>query len=347
MDGMMKTAVMTAPREIRILERPVPRIQSDEVLVRLEHVGICGSDLHYFEHGRIGDFVVEYPFVLGHEAAGTVVETGRDVLGLKVGERVALEPGIPCGVCDFCLSGKYNLCDEVRFFATPPIDGVFQEYVAHKAAYSFKLPDSVSTLEGALIEPLAVGFHAANQSDPKPGQSAIVYGAGCIGLMTMMALRAKGIEDICVVDVVPVRLQKAMQLHATWVVDASKSEASPVYQSSSTWKGFDIAVDTSGAQSAIDNAVQVLKKGATLVFVGYSRAGRMDLPLSAALNKELQFKTVFRYRNIYPMAIEAVASGEIHPADIVTDFFDFTDIQTAMEKSILEKTRIVKSVIRF
>ena len=163
MEGTMKTAVMTDIMQVEIQERPIPQPKDDEVLVKVEYVGICGSDLHYYESGRIGDFVVKPPFVLGHEAGGTVVEVGANVKNLKVGDRVAMEPGKTCGQCEFCKSGKYNLCEDVVFFATPPVDGVFQEYVAHEEGLCFKLPDNVSTLEGALIEPLAVGMHAARQ----------------------------------------------------------------------------------------------------------------------------------------------------------------------------------------
>ena len=157
MEGTMKVAVMNGIGEMGYTERPIPAPKADEVLVKLEYVGICGSDMHYYETGRIGDYVVEPPFVLGHEPGGVVVEVGADVTHLKAGDRVALEPGKTCGKCKFCREGKYNLCPDVVFFATPPVDGVFQEYVAHEADLCFKLPDNVSTLEGALIEPLAVG----------------------------------------------------------------------------------------------------------------------------------------------------------------------------------------------
>lgn len=159
----MDVAIMTDIRKIEWTKRPVPEPKDDEVLVKVNHVGVCGSDLHYFEHGKIGPFVVKPPFVLGHECGGTVVKLGKDVKHLKVGDKVALEPGKTCGKCEQCRSGFYNLCPDVIFFATPPIDGVFQDYVAHEANLCFKLPPNMDTLEGALIEPLSIGFHAANQ----------------------------------------------------------------------------------------------------------------------------------------------------------------------------------------
>ena len=219
MDGKMKVAIMTGIGKMDYTMRDIPTPKDDEVLVKLEYVGICGSDLHYYEAGRIGNFIVEPPFVLGHESGGTVVEVGKAVKHLKVGDRVALEPGKTCGKCEFCRTGRYNLCPDVQFFATPPVDGVFQEYVAHEADLCFKLPDNVSTMEGALIEPLAVGFHAANQGGAHAGQTAVVMGAGCIGLVSMMALKAMGVSKVYVVDVMPKRLEKAMKLGATGVIN--------------------------------------------------------------------------------------------------------------------------------
>ena len=208
MNETMKVAVMEGIGKMGYTQRPIPAPKADEVLVKLEYVGICGSDMHYYETGAIGDYVVKPPFVLGHEPGGTVVGVGSHVTHLKVGDKVALEPGKTCGHCEFCRQGKYNLCPDVVFFATPPVDGVFQEYVAHEAALCFKLPENVSTLEGALIEPLAVGFHAANQGGAHAGQTAVVMGAGCIGLVSMMALKAEGVSRVYVVDVMAKRLKR-------------------------------------------------------------------------------------------------------------------------------------------
>ena len=224
MEGKMKVAVMNGIGKMGFTERDIPTPKDDEVLVKLDYVGICGSDLHYYESGAIGDYVVEPPFVLGHEPGGVVVEVGKDVKHLKVGDKVALEPGKTCGHCEFCKQGKYNLCPDVVFFATPPVDGVFQEYVAHEADLCFKLPENVSTLEGALIEPLAVGFHAAIQGDAHLGQKAVVMGAGCIGLVSMMALKARGVSEVYVVDIMEKRLEKALELGATGVINGAKED---------------------------------------------------------------------------------------------------------------------------
>lgn len=346
MEGKMKVAVMLGIGKMGFEEREIPKVKDDEVLVKLEYVGICGSDLHYYETGAIGDYVVEPPFVLGHEPGGTVVEVGKNVKHLKVGDRVALEPGKTCGHCEFCKTGRYNLCSDVVFFATPPVDGVFQEYVAHEAELCFKLPDNVSTLEGALIEPLAVGFHAAIQGDAHLGQKAVVMGAGCIGLVSMMALKARGVSEVYVVDIMEKRLEKALELGATGVINGAKEDVLERVKELTDGAGMDLVIETAGTEITTRQAIHMAKKGSNIVLVGYSKTGEMTLPMSLVLDKELIFKTVFRYRHIYPMAIDAVAAGKVNLKGIVTDVFRLDEAQKAMDYSVNNKADIVKAVIR-
>lgn len=344
--GKMKVAVMNGIGKMGFVEREIPQPKENEVLVKLEYVGICGSDLHYYETGAIGNYVVEPPFVLGHEPGGVVVEVGENVTHLKVGDRVALEPGKTCGHCEFCKEGKYNLCPDVVFFATPPVDGVFQEYVAHEADLCFKLPENVSTLEGALIEPLAVGFHAAIQGDAHLGQKAVVMGAGCIGLVSMMALKARGVSEVYVVDIMEKRLEKALELGATGVINGMKENVAARVDELTAGRGMDLVVETAGTEVTTRQAIEIAKKGSNIVLVGYSKSGEMTLPMSLVLDKELTFKTVFRYRHIYPMAIEAVASGKVNLKGIVTDIFTLDEAQKAMDYSVNNKADIVKAVIK-
>lgn len=346
MNGKMKVAVMNGIGKMGFEERDIPQPRADEVLVKLEYVGICGSDLHYYETGAIGDYVVEPPFALGHEPGGVVVEVGANVQHLKVGDRVALEPGKTCGHCEFCKQGKYNLCPNVVFFATPPVDGVFQEYVAHEADLCFKLPENVSTLEGALIEPLAVGFHAAIQGDAHLGQKAVVMGAGCIGLVSMMALKARGVSEVYVVDIMEKRLEKAMELGATGVINGAKEDVLERVQRLTDEKGMDLVIETAGTEITTRQAIHMAKKGSNIVLVGYSKSGEMNLPMSLVLDKELTLKTVFRYRHIYPMAIDAVATGKVNLEGIVTDIFTLDEVQKAMDYSVHNKADIVKAVIK-
>lgn len=346
MEGKMKAAVMLGIGKMGFEERDIPKVKENEVLVKLEYVGICGSDLHYYETGAIGDYVVEPPFVLGHEPGGMVVEVGKNVKNLRVGDRVALEPGRTCGHCEFCKTGRYNLCPDVVFFATPPIDGVFQEYVAHEAALCFKLPDNVSTLEGALIEPLAVGFHAAIQGDAHLGQRVVVMGAGCIGLVSMMALKARGVSEVYVVDIMEKRLDKALELGATGVINGAKEDVLERVNELTDGAGMDLVIETAGTEITTRQAIHMAKKGSNIVLVGYSKSGEMTLPMSLVLDKELTFKTVFRYRHIYPMAIDAVAAGKVNLKGIITDIFGLDEVQKAMDYSMNNKADIVKAVIR-
>ncbi|MDO7976536.1 NAD(P)-dependent alcohol dehydrogenase [Oceanotoga teriensis] len=346
MEGKMKVAVMLGIGKMGFEERDIPKVKDNEALIKLEYIGVCGSDLHYYETGAIGDYVVNPPFVLGHEPGGIVVEIGKNVKNLKIGDRVALEPGKTCGHCEFCKSGKYNLCPEVQFFATPPVDGVFQEYVAHEADLCFKLPENVSTMEGALIEPLAVGFHAAIQGNAKIGQTAVVMGAGCIGLVTMMSLKAMGVSKVYVVDLMEKRLKKALELDADRVINGSNSNVAEEIGKLTGGKGCDLVIETTGSEIAASQAIDITKKGATIVFVGYSKNGEMTLPMSIAINKELTFKTVFRYRHIYPLAINAVSTGRVNLKGIVTNTYNLDEIQEAMDYSISNKADIVKTVIR-
>lgn len=232
------------------------------------------------------------------------------------------------------------------FSATPPVDGVFQEYVAHEADLCFKLPENVSTLEGALIEPLAVGFHAAIQGDAHLGQKAVVMGAGCIGLVSMMALKARGVSEVYVVDIMEKRLEKALELGATGVINGAKEDAIAKAQELTGGAGMDLIIETAGTEITTRQAIHMAKKGSTIVLVGYSKSGEMTLPMSLVLDKELTFKTVFRYRHIYPIAIDAVASGKVNVKGIVTNIYDLDDVQRAMDESVHNKADIVKGVIK-
>lgn len=346
MDKQMKVAVMEGIGRIGYIHRDIPSNKDNEVLVKIEYVGICGSDLHYYTTGKIGNYVVKPPFVLGHEASGVVKKVGKDVESLKVGDRVALEPGATCGVCEFCTTGRYNLCADVVFFATPPVDGVFCEYVSHPASLCFKLPDNVSSMNGALIEPLAIGFYAADAGEARVGQKAVIFGAGCIGLMTLLALKSYGLHNITVVDILPNRLEQAKKMGALHVVNTLDKDYINQFNRITDGKGFDVAFETAGTEITTRFSIELLKKGSNLVCVGYSESGEMTLPMGLLIDKELTLKSIFRYRHIYPKAIECVASGKIDPSEVVTNIFEFDDIQHAMDRSVKEKADIVKSVIK-
>ncbi|MDR1535533.1 MAG: NAD(P)-dependent alcohol dehydrogenase [Planctomycetota bacterium] len=351
MKKTMLTALMTGPRKIELVERDIPVPGPDQVLIRLEYVGICGSDLHILEKDWGGR--VTAPHVLGHECAGVVVEAGSRVGNPLPGDRVAVEPGRTCGKCEYCRTGRYNLCREVKFLAapntpaSPQVDGAFCEYLAHDADLCFKLPERLSTLEGALIEPLAVGFHAANQGGARPGQSAVVVGAGCIGLVSMMALRICGVARVFVCDIMKNRLAKAAELGADAAVDSRDPAAAADRLLELTGgAGCDLAVDTAGISAMAGETVRALKKGANLVLVGYSPDGSLVIPLREIINKEITLRSVFRYRNIYPMAIESAAAGLVDLKRIVSNVYPLSEAPRALAEGLENKASIVKSVLR-
>ena len=345
---MQKGAFMRGTDKMIIKEIEVPEVGEKEVLVQLEYVGICGSDVHYFHHGNCGAYKVnlEEDYMLGHECAGTVVEVGANVKDLKVGDKVALEPGITCGQCEFCKAVKYNLCPDVVFLATPPVQGCYEEYIAFPENMCFKLPENMTTKEGCLIEPLSVGFHAANQGDVQVGESVVILGAGCIGLVTLLACKAHGAGNIIVADIVDARLEKAKELGATHVINSKEVNALEEIARLTGGKGADKVFETAGSPITIAQTAFAVKRGGTITLVGLSAQEEINYNFAQIMDKEATIKSVFRYRNIYPKAIEAVSAGAIDVNGIVTHEFDLEHIQEAFEEAINNKTDLVKAVIK-
>lgn len=347
MEQIMRAAVMTGIGQIEMQTRPIPVPKDNEVLIRIRHVGICGSDLHYYEHGRIGNYVVDRPMILGHECGGEVVSFGSAVNGFQPGDKVAIEPGWTCGTCEFCRSGKYNLCPDVVFMATPPYDGAFCEYVAYPAQVVFKLPNGMDTMEGALIEPLSVGFHAAAQAGASIGETAAVLGSGCIGLCTMLALRARGVAAVYMTDVLQKRLDMALTLGAETAWKADAVDVPEVLMQATGGRGVDCVFETAGSTLATKQTVDLVARGGRIVLVGMSPDAVMPFDFGTLMGKEASINTVFRYRNLYPVAIRAVASGLVPVKRIVTNTFPFEQTIEAMRYSSMNKRDIIKTVITF
>jgi L-iditol 2-dehydrogenase len=341
-----RAAYMTKLDHMEIREIPVPEPKKGEVLVELEYVGICGSDVEYFHHGRCGNFIVDGDFMLGHECAGTIVKLGEGVTSLKIGDRVALEPGITCGQCEFCKSGKYNLCPDVQFLATPPVQGCYENYIAFPENMCFKLPDNMSTKEGALVEPLSVGLHAANQGNVQLGDQVVILGSGCIGLMTMLACKAHGATDITVIDVIPKRLEYAKKMGATRVINGKEVDAVEEINKLTNGAGVNKVFETAGSPVTVAQAPFMVKNGGTITLVGMTANPEINFNFGQIMAKEAQIKTVFRYRNIYPQAIAAISGGMIDVAPMATHEFAFDDIQKAFECAINDKENVVKAVIK-
>ncbi len=341
-----KAAFMSGTNNMIFKEIPVPEIGPKEVLIEVDVVGICGSDVHYYEKGRIGDFVVDGDFILGHECAGFVTALGDEVTDLKVGDRVALEPGVVCGECEMCLSGKYNLCEHVEFFATPPYHGVFSNYVKHPANLCFKLPDNVSNAEGALVEPLAVGLHAASTGDVKLGDTVVVFGAGCIGQVSLLSSKARGASTVIVVDIQQKRLDFAKKCGADYVINAKEKDVIEEIMKITEGKGAHVVIETAGSHITVAQTPYVVKKAGTIVLVGMTVEPETNYDFSTVMNKEATIKSIFRYRNLYPVAINAIASGTIDVKQIVTHEFEFDKVGEAFDFVIHNQQDVVKAIVK-
>lgn len=341
-----KVAILVKIQKLEIQDVEVPVPADDEVLVKIEYVGMCGSDIHAFEHGPyIPPQDPNTKIGLGHECAGEIIGIGKNVTKFKVGDKVALEPGVPCGKCKFCLEGKYNICPSVDFMATSPnYKGALTNYLVHPENMTFRLPDNMDTMEGALVEPLAVGFHAATKGGAGFGKKVIILGAGCIGLMTLQACKTMGVSEIIVVDVIEKRLNMAKNLGATAVINAKIDDViGKCKELAGPW-GADIVFETAGTQITASQTTSLVMRGGTIVIVG-TIPGKTPIDF-LSINREVVIRTVFRYANMYPATIEAVASGEVDVKSMVTKVFDFKDVQEAFEFSINNKQDMIKGVIK-
>ncbi len=315
-----------------------------DVRIAIHTVGICGSDVHYYTHGRIGHFIVNAPMVLGHEASGTVIEVGDAVTNLKAGDRVCMEPGIPDPNSKASRLGLYNLDPAVRFWATPPIHGILRPSVVHPAAFTFKLPDNVSFAEGAMVEPLAVGMHAAAKAKIKPGDVAVVMGAGPIGMVTALAALAGGCSRVFMSDVQQPKLDLAAGLGPITPVNVAKENLRTVIDDATAGWGADLVFECSGNERAAAGVFDVLCPGGAVVFVGIPLAP-IAYETSAGMVKEARVEHVFRYAHVYPRAINLMASGKIDVKPLITDRFDFVDSVRAFDYAVHMPSTSVKAQI--
>jgi L-iditol 2-dehydrogenase len=344
----MKAAVLQKAKDINIEERAIPQINDDEVLVKIEYVGICGSDLHFYGEGAIGVAKIFEPRVLGHEPVGRIEKIGKNVSELAVGDTVILEPGIPCGFCEFCHTGHYNLCPVCvkRFLGNPWTDGVFQEYIAYPWQFAYKLPEDFPKLRGVMVEPYVVGLYAVERSGAKYGQNAVILGAGCIGIMTMLALKAHGVNQIFMVDVIESRLKMAESFGAVTTINARNEDPVAKLLSMTNGMGTDLVFETAGSIITQKQTVQYVKKLGMITFVGFNSGQLVEYDISALMRKEANVTTVFRYANQHKKALRELI---LHPIDlerIISNIYPLADIQTALEDNIRNKDSIIKAVIK-
>ncbi len=328
-------------REIELSSKVGP----DDVRIKIDTVGVCGSDVHYYTHGAIGSFVVREPMVLGHEAAGVVVEVGSGVKTLKAGDRVCMEPGVPNMASRASKLGIYNVDPDVRFWATPPVHGVLTPEVVHPAAFTYKLPDNVSFAEGAMVEPFAVGLQAATRARITPGDVAVVVGCGPIGIMTALAALAGGCSRVFISDLSAPKLEIAGRYPGIVPVDIrERSLADAVSEATDGW-GADVVFEASGSPRAYEGIFGLLRPGGALVLIGLP-VEQTAFDVAAAIIKEARIETVFRYANNFDRAVNLIASGKVDLKPLISDTFDFKDSIAAFDRAAKGLPQDVKLQIR-
>ncbi|CAL0328644.1 unnamed protein product [Lupinus luteus] len=331
-------AWLVAINTLKIQPFKLPSIGPHDVRVRVKAVGICGSDVHYLKTMRCADFIVKDPMVIGHECAGIIEEVGSQVKSLEPGDRVAIEPGISCWRCDPCKQGRYNLCPDMKFFATPPVHGSLANQIVHPADLCFKLPENVSLEEGAMCEPLSVGVHACRRANIGPETNVLIMGAGPIGLVTLLAARAFGAPRIVIVDVDDHRLSVAKNLGADDIVKVSTNiedvaeEVTQIHKAMGA--GIDVTLDCAGFNKTMSTALSATQAGGKVCLVGMGHS-IMTVPLTPAAAREVDVIGIFRYKNTWPLCIEFLRSGKIDVKPLITHRFGFSqkEVEEAFETS--------------
>jgi len=341
---VMKAAVMHKPLDVTIEELPVPEPGPGEVLVKVMAVGVCGSDVHYYEHGRIGPYVVRKPIILGHECAGIVAACGEGADRFQPGDRVAIEPGVTCGRCEYCKSGKYNLCPDVQFLATPPVDGAFVQYLVHREDFLFPIPDHLSFEEAALNEPFSVGIHALRRAGFQPGQSVAIIGLGPVGLMAVAAAKAFGAQQIFGSDRELNRLEAAKALGATHTYRAGDGDAAEQIREASGG-GVDVAMETAGHPIAFETALRSLKRGGKLSIVGLPPDPNAKLNVPFVCDNEIDIYGIFRYANTYPQGIRFLSSGLQGIDTMLTDRYPLAQTKDALDRAMTNKQGSLKVMV--
>ncbi|KAK1409169.1 hypothetical protein QVD17_35694 [Tagetes erecta] len=338
-EEMNMAAWLLGIKNLQIQPYNLPPLGPNDVKVQIKTLGICGSDVHHFKNMRVANFIVKKPMVIGHECAGIIKDIGSNVKSLAIGDRVALEPGISCQKCNLCRNGAYNLCKKMKFFGSPPTNGALANQVVHPANLVFKLPDNVSLEEGAMCEPLSVGVHACRRAQVNPDTKVLIFGAGPIGLVTMLAARAFGAPKVIIADVDCHRLSIAKDLGADGTIQVSTNiqdvdeEILKIHKVMGD-QGVDISFDCVGFDKTMSTALTATRAGGKVCLVGLGQS-QMTIPLVAAAAREVDHIGIFRYRNTWPPCIELLRTGKIDVKPLITHRYKFTqeDVEKAFETS--------------
>jgi L-iditol 2-dehydrogenase len=341
----MQASFLYGIRDLRLKEAPVPLPDPGEVLLKIASVGVCGSDVHYYVEGRIGIQVVTDPIIMGHEFSAWVAGVGAGVTGLENGQLVAVEPGISCGHCEPCLNGHPNLCPQVRFCGTPPVNGVFSEYAVMPAKNCFPLPQEFTAEQGALLEPLGIALHSVDLAQLKPGQTIAVLGAGPIGLLIAAVARACGASEVYMTEPLAYRREFARSYVADAALDPYANEVVEEIRNLTNGRGVDVAFEAAGALETPQQAAAVTRPGGKVILVGIPADDTMTMNASTARHRGLTIKLVRRMKHTYPRAIRLVQSGQVHLDPLVTHRFPLSRIAEAFELVAGYRDRILRAII--
>jgi L-iditol 2-dehydrogenase len=338
MQEVNRCAYLDSNHKFTILKEPKPKLTYDEVLVRIVANGICGSDIHFYHEGRLGNFTVTKPYIPGHEASGVIEEVGKGVENFVPGDHVVIEPGIPCGKCRYCKIGRYNLCKDVIFLSAPPINGTFCDYITIRSDCIHKFPEDMSFEQAALIEPVAVAIHAVNRAHFRNGDTAVIVGAGTIGLLTMQAFKAAGGSKVICMDMAENRLEIAKKLGADAVINVANSNED-------FHETADVIFETAGSTAATSSLFNIARIGGCVVQVGWPGNTKVEMNIANFLDKELDYVGVNRYANSFPTAISWVSDGRINVNKLITNRFEFDKITEAFEFSLKNPGEVIKTVV--
>jgi L-idonate 5-dehydrogenase len=336
MSGTMTAAVLHGARDVRVEDYPRPPLLPGQALLRVRRVGMCGSDLHYFQHGYCAGFVPTRPFVLGHELSAEVAAVADGVAGLRPGSRVAVNPARSCGDCDACRAGRRNLCSRTIMLGSastrPPTDGAFAALVAVRADQCHALPDALDDAAGAMIEPLAVALHAVRRAGPLQAKRVLVSGAGTIGLLAAATARALGAASVAAMDMAPGRRAAAVRFGAQHALDPRvPSLAASVRELAGD--GFDVVIEAAGAPASLRAAFELVRPGGTIVQVGTLGAADVPLPANQLMNREVQLVGSFRYGDVFGDAISLVAEGRVKVTELVSEVFPLAGAAKALDRA--------------
>ncbi len=332
-----RCAFLDKEHNFTIISNEIPKPKNDEVLIKIYANGICGSDIHFYADGRLGNFVVDSPYIPGHEAAGRVVGIGECVKGFTEGAKVVIEPGIPCGRCKMCMSGRYNLCIAVIFLSAPPINGTFCDYICVRADFVHKVTESIPFEYAAMTEPAAVAVHSVNRAGEIFGKDGLIFGAGPIGLLTLQAFKAMGGGRMICVDILDNRLEVAKKLGADEIINAKNSK--------DITDMADVVFETAGSHITTSQLFTATRPAGTSVQVGWPNRNLVNMNIADFIEKEITYTSTNRYANVYPATIQYISDGRIKVKDLITHTFSFNDISKAFSFAKENPSKVIKVVV--